>query len=205
MTLTWLGHSCFLLESGGYRVVLDPYYVETYPPLHVAADRALCSHAHRDHAFLEAVSLSGRAEEACPFTVETVAAFHDEVRGAKRGENTIHILRTEGLTVVHCGDLGHELSEAQLAKLRGCDVLLVPVGGYYTIDAAAAKELVDALAPRVVVPMHYRFGSHGYDVIATAEDFLARFDAAAVHRLESNRFTLTVDSPSGVIVPRFAE
>lgn len=204
MTLTWLGHSCFLVESGGYRVVLDPYYVETYPPLHVAADRALCSHTHRDHAFLDAVTLSDRAAD-CPFAVETIATFHDDQRGAKRGENTIHILRAEGRTVVHCGDLGHALSEEQLAKLRGCDVLLVPVGGYYTIDAAEAKALVDAVAPRAVVPMHYRFGSHGYDVIATLDDFLARFDPSAIHRLDGNGFSLVADAPTGVIVPKFAE
>ena len=138
MNITWLGHSCFLIESAGWRIVLDPYYVETYPALHVDADETLCSHSHRDHAFLEAVTLSGRNRAESPFTVETVSTFHDEKGGALRGENTIHILRAEGLTLVHCGDLGHELSEEQLKKIKGCDALLIPVGGYYTIDAFPA-------------------------------------------------------------------
>ena len=205
MNITWLGHSCFLIESGGWRIVLDPYYVETYPALHVDADEVLCSHSHRDHAFLEAVTLSGRRCAESPFAVETVSTFHDEKGGALRGENTIHILRAEGLTVVHCGDLGHELGEEPLEKIRGCDALLIPVGGYYTIDALTAKKVADAAAPRVLVPMHYRFGAHGYPEIGTLEDFLALCDAASVQRLETNGFTLTKDAPAGIVVPRFAE
>ncbi|MFU2434199.1 MAG: MBL fold metallo-hydrolase, partial [Clostridiales bacterium] len=108
MNITWLGHSCFVVESAGWRVVLDPYYVETYPALHIEADEALCSHGHRDHAFLEAVTLSGRDKSESPFTVETVSTFHDDKQGSLRGENIIHILRAEGVTLVHCGDLGHE-------------------------------------------------------------------------------------------------
>lgn len=205
MNITWLGHSCFLIESGGYRVVLDPYYVETYPALHVSADEALCSHGHRDHAFVEAVALSGRDPAESPFMVGTVPTFHDDAGGAKRGQNTIHILRAEGLTVAHCGDLGHMPDDAQLAALRGCDALLIPVGGYYTIDAETAKAVADAITPRVTVPMHYRFGTHGYDEIGTLDEFLALCDAAQVHRLDGNSFTLTKDAPSGVVVPRFAE
>ena len=130
MKLTWLGHSCFAVESGGYRVVLDPYYVESYPPLHTSANEVLCSHHHRDHDFVEAVELTPRG--GSPFTVETVQAFHDDQGGALRGTNTIHVLAAEGLRVVHLGDLGHELSGEQLAPLRGCDALLIPVGGFYT-------------------------------------------------------------------------
>ena len=115
MNIIWLGHSCFAVESAGWRVVLDPYYVETYPALHIEADEALCSHGHRDHAFLEAVTLSGRDKSESPFTVGTVSTFHDDKKGSLRGENAIHILRAEGMTLVHCGDLGHELNEKQLA------------------------------------------------------------------------------------------
>ena len=123
--------------------------------------------------------------------------------GALRGTNTIHILAAEGLRVVHLGDLGHELSGEQLAPLRGCDALLIPVGGFYTIDAETAKRVADAIAPRVIVPMHYRHGSHGYDVIATAEDFLRLYPADEVHCLDGSSFELTPDAPRGVIVPRF--
>ena len=125
MNITWLGHSCFVVESAGWRVVLDPYYVETYPALHIEADEALCSHGHRDHAFLEAVTLSGRDKSESPFTVGTVSTFHDDKKGSLRGENAIHILRAEGMTLVHCGDLGHELSEKQLAAVVFVAVKLI--------------------------------------------------------------------------------
>ena len=201
MKLTWLGHSCFAVENGGFRIVLDPYYVESYPPLHTTASRVLCSHHHRDHDFVEAVEVTACTDD--PFTVETVATFHDNQDGALRGANTIHILAAEGLRVVHLGDLGHELKAEQLTPLRGCDALLIPVGGYYTIDAETAKRVADAIGPRVTVPMHYRHGRHGYDVIGTAEEFLKLYPAAEVHRLEGNSFELTAQTPRGVLVPKF--
>ena len=202
MKLTWLGHSCFVLEQGGYRIVLDPYFVETYPELHVSAHEVLCSHGHRDHCFAEAVTLL-RDGATNPFTVETVDTFHDEKQGTLRGESKMHVIRANGLTVVHAGDLGHELNEAQLAAVKGCDALLIPVGGYYTIDAPAAKKIADAIGTRVVVPMHYRFGSRGYDVIGTLDEFTRLYDA--VQYLDSDTFELTAVSPHGAVVPKFRE
>ena len=202
MKLTWLGHSCFVLEHDGYRIVLDPYFVETYPELHVSAHEILCSHGHRDHSFTKAVTLLHDGAKS-PFTVETVDTYHDEKQGTLRGENKMHIVRADGLTVVHAGDLGHELNEAQLAAVKGCDALLLPIGGFYTIDAPTAKKIADAIAPRVIVPMHYRFGAHGYDVIGTPDVFTGLYDT--VKHLDTDTFELTADTPHGVIVPRFKE
>ena len=109
------------------------------------------------------------------------------------------------MTLAHCGDLGHELSEKQLAAVKGCDALLIPVGGYYTIDAKTAKKVAGAIAPRVLVPMHYRFGAHGYSEIGTLDEFLALYEAKKIHKLNGNSFELTKNAPAGVIVPRFAE
>lgn len=204
MKLTWLGHSCFAVESGGYRIVLDPYFVETYPALHATAHRVICSHAHRDHCNKDAVTMLCNAKES-PFTVETVDTFHDEKQGALRGENKMHLLRAEGLTLVHAGDLGHELSDKQLAAVKNCDVLLLPVGGYYTVDAPTAKKIADAVSPRIVVPMHYRFGSHGYDVIGTVEEFTRLYPAAEVRVLDTDTVTLTGETPRGVFVLKFKE
>lgn len=201
MKITWLGHSCFCLESGGYRIVVDPYRMDSYPPLQTCANAVYCSHGHYDHNYTEAVTML--EEKPSPFTVEEIQTFHDDQGGALRGTNTVHVLAAEGLRVVHLGDLGHELSEAQLAPLRGCDALLIPVGGFYTIDAETAMRVADAIAPRVIVPMHYRHGSHGYDVIATVEDFLRLYPADEVHCLDGSSFELTPDAPRGVIVPRF--
>ena len=143
------------------------------------------------------MTLSGRNRAESPFAVETVSTFHDEKGGALRGENTIHILRAEGLTLVHCGDLGHELSEEHLKKIKGCDALLIPVGGYYTIDAQAAKAVVDVTRPRVIIPMHYRRGDVGFSEIGELSDFTDRF---AEVRYEDSPLELTRDTPRGVVV-----
>ena len=132
MKLTWMGHACFLLEQDGYRIVTDPYTgVEGYPPLHAEAHAIFSSHHHFDHNAVHCVKLLPGKDS--PFTVREVAACHDDQGGALRGTNTIHVLAAEGLRVVHLGDLGHELSGEQLAPLRGCDALLITVGGFYTI------------------------------------------------------------------------
>ena len=203
MKLTWLGHSCFAVESGGYRVVLDPYYVESYPPLHTSANEVLCSHHHRDHDFVEAVELTPRG--GSPFAVQTVETFHDDQGGALRGGNTMRAFCAEGLRVVHCGDLGHWPDEEQRAFLMGSDVLMLPVGGYYTIDAAEAEKIVDAVCPRTVLPMHYRFGEHGMDVLSEVTAFTELFPAEHVTRLDGNSVTVDKETPNGVILLQFKE
>lgn len=201
MKLTLLGHSCFAVESGGYRVVLDPYYVESYPPLHTSANEVLCSHHHRDHDFVEAVELTPRG--GSPFTVETVPSLPR--RSGRRAARDEHhpCPRCRGAARRASRRPRPRAEREQLAPLRGCDTLLIPVGGFYTIDAETAKRVADAIAPRVIVPMHYRHGSHGYDVIATVEDFLRLYPADEVHCLDGSSFELTPDAPRGVIVPKF--
>ncbi len=115
----------------------------------------LTSHGHSDHNFVQAVTLSGAGIES-PFTVTEIHTWHDDEEGAARGENTITILEADGLRVVHLGDLGCRLQETQLKRLVDADAVMIPVGGFFTIDAAAAKELVLRLEARVVIPMHYR-------------------------------------------------
>ena len=200
MKITWLGHSCFCVESKGYRIVLDPYLnVRGYAPLRVSANEVLCSHEHFDHNCRDAVKLA--ESMASPFTVETVATLHDDQGGKLRGKNTVHILRAGGQTVVHLGDLGHQLTAEQAEKLRGCDVLLIPVGGTYTIDAAGAKQVAQTVAPRIIVPMHYRRGTIGFDNIGALEDFLALFPAEQVHLLEENTFDPA--EYRGIVVPTY--
>ncbi len=203
MEIIWLGHACFALESGGCRVVLDPYQMNDYPPLHTHADAVYCSHGHADHNYTAAVELSAGKENR--FTVEKVETFHDDKRGLLRGGNTMHILRAEGLTVVHCGDLGHFPDEAQLAAISLADALLIPVGGYYTIDAATAKRVADAAKARVVVPMHYRHGQYGLRPVGTLEEFVNLYPVEQVHYQTGNRFALTASEPAGVVVPIFEE
>jgi L-ascorbate metabolism protein UlaG (beta-lactamase superfamily) len=200
MKITWYGHACFGVESEGYRIVLDPYEgVKGYQPLHLTANEVLCSHGHYDHCCRAAVKVTGAKS---PFRVASVATWHDDREGALRGENTVHILRAEGLTAVHLGDLGHQLNREQTAALRGCDVLMIPVGGTYTVDPAGARAVTEALRPRIVVPMHYRRGSLGFDNIAPLEKFLALFPAEEIHELDGSSFTVTPEL-SGVVVPAY--
>ena len=198
MRIQWHGHSCFEVTSGGNTVVFDPYEDGKVPgcrPLRLAADAVFCSHEHGDHNARALVKLSGRA---CPLEIETVASFHDDRQGALRGPNTIHILHGEGMRLVHLGDLGHELTGAALAAVKGADALLIPVGGYFTIDAATARRVADAIGARVVLPMHYRLGRMGFDVIGTLDQFTKLCDN--VRTYDGNTFELRADTPAQTAV-----
>ena len=198
MTITWLGHSCFILESGGFRALLDPFRdVRGLRDVAAEADAVYCSHGHFDHAYTEKVHLTAGREN--PFTVQELPTFHDGQGGALRGTNTIRKFTAGGLSVAHLGDLGHPLSPRQLAELGRCDALLIPVGGYYTIDAPAAKAVADAVGANVVVPMHYRMGPVGFDVLGTLEDFTGLYPPERVRRY-GNTLTLEPDMPPQVAV-----
>lgn len=164
MKLKWLGHSCFEITlSNGAVLVTDPYDDSVgYPPLRVRADAALSSHGHFDHNCFGAV-------EGDPVIVNTpgvhevrgakitgVPSFHDDARGAKRGQNLIFVVEADGVKLVHLGDLGHEPdTDAQREALSGADVLLIPIGGFYTIDTSAAVRLIETYRPRAAVAMHF--------------------------------------------------
>ena len=172
MKLTWYGHSCFMLESRAGRVVFDPY-ADDFPPglrlPRLEADLVLCSHGHGDHNAEDKVTVSG---EQTDYTVETLCCWHDDVQGKKRGENLIRIVSGGGARVAHLGDVGHMLSKGQIKAIGRVDALLIPVGGYYTIDAATARELADAIDAQLVIPMHYRGEGCGLAEIDTVEPFV---------------------------------
>lgn len=189
MNITWLGHSCFILESGGFRALLDPYHeVPGLPDTAAEADAVYCSHDHFDHSYTEKIRLTSGREN--PFAVTEVQTFHDDKGGALRGTNVIRKFTAGGVSVAHLGDLGHPLNREQLEALGECDAVLIPVGGFYTIDAAGAKAAADAIGAPVVVPMHYRDGAVGFDVLSTLEDFAGLYPAEQVKRYGSS---LTVE------------
>ena len=178
MKLTWLGHSCFKMESNGYTVILDPYeddYVPGLAPVRETADAVFCSHEHKDHNARAVVTLK-QDQTPSPFTITEIHTWHDEVQGAKRGENCIRIFDDGTYRVAHLGDLGCELEPEQIEQLKGLDAVMIPVGGFYTIDATQAKVLIDQIQPRVTIPMHYRGADFGYDVIGTLDEFMNRCD-----------------------------
>jgi len=201
ITLTWLGHACFKLEQDGYALVIDPYTkAQGYSEFTTPANAVICSHSHGDHAFTEAVLLKNTEAES-PFTITALPTFHDGEGGALRGPNRIHLLETGGLRIAHCGDLGHMPDAETLAALGQLDVLMVPVGGHYTIDAATAHALIEALKPRVVIPMHFRRGELGFPVLAELGDFLAL--RADVVEAEGNSLEIAADMPPQTVALQY--
>lgn len=176
MKIQWLGHACFRIEAAdGYAVVLDPYADGTVPglrPLRAMADGVLCSHTHKDHCATETVSLRQTGQKS-PFTFTAVHTWHDDAGREKRGANTVHVLEADGVRAVHLGDLGHVLTREQVAAIGKADALMLPVGGYYTVGPAQAREVAAQLDAKVVLPMHYRTAQFGFDVIGTLDDYLA--------------------------------
>lgn len=164
MKIKYLGHSCFLLtESTGTAVVCDPYGEEVgfkMPP--VTADAVTVSHHHYDHDNVSAVSGNPvvldkeQGYELTGVQINAVKSYHDSNLGADRGENVIFKFRMDGLDVCHLGDIGEDCSPELIEAILPVNVLLIPVGGTYTIDAATAREYVDRIMPDVVIPMHYR-------------------------------------------------
>ena len=170
--IAWLGHSCFAVEKDGYRIILDPYAdnsVTGYGPLRIDADEVLCSHDHADHSAVQCVSIRKNGLQS-PFHVITLDSWHDDRHGAKRGPNKITIIEDGAYRIAHLGDIGCMPDADQTEKLRGLDVCLVPVGGFFTMHPAKVHELMLDIDPTVVIPMHYRFrqGSctYGYRLIA---------------------------------------
>ncbi len=169
MKIEWFGHACFRINDS---LVIDPYKdgsVPGYDELRLDADKVICTHEHADHSGRECVTLSGRE---CELDIQSVASWHDDQNGALRGANTIYIISDGNEKLVHLGDLGHFPNEEQLAAIRGADYLLIPVGGFYTIDGLMAAKICEAAEPKQIIPMHYRWGEHGYDVIGTLDEFL---------------------------------
>lgn len=203
MKLTWLGHACFVLEHEGFRIVADPYLrVEGYPHMSAQAHGYTCSHQHLDHYGPERVELLPEMES--PFTIRKVETFHDDAEGALRGKNTVHVYSAGGMRVAHLGDLGHQLSPGQLQEIGPLDAVMVPVGGFYTLDAAGAKAVCEALGARIVIPMHYRHAPHGLSNVGGVEEFLKLWEEDQVHRVSANTIEVTAEK-SGVWVPTYVK
>ena len=186
MKITYIGHACFLIEdNAGHTLAIDPYKAGSVPGLSdhgLTADEVICSHNHYDHDDFEGVAAP---EKPWPgkFDVMAIRTFHDDVQGAARGRNNINVIRIDGKKVVHMGDIGCELTESQLDQIKNCDLLMIPVGGFYTIGARQAFNMTKAIDPRVVIPMHYRGKTFGYKEIATIEEFEQLIVAAGNRRV----------------------
>ena len=177
MKIKYLGHSCFRIDDS---LVIDPYKDGSVPglePLRVSGVRVICSHEHADHSGVECVGL---VLGNCNFEIEEVPSWHDDAGGTLRGPNTIFVISKNGEKLVHLGDLGHFPSESQLAAIMDADYLLIPVGGYYTIDAEMAVKICEACRPKWIIPMHYRTADSGYPELATVDEFLKLCEEAGI-------------------------
>jgi L-ascorbate metabolism protein UlaG (beta-lactamase superfamily) len=201
----WFGQSAFHLSAEGRSVVIDPFgpgeqlaargLQFSYPPITgVDADLLLVTHEHFDHNYVDAVtgsphvlrSTAGKLDSPLG-SVLAVASEHDNQAGTARGGNTIFVFNLDGLNVCHFGDFGQdELRPAQAQAIGTIDMLFLPVGGGPTIDGAQAAEIVSRLAPRWVVPMHYRTAA--VDFLETPDSFLASFQSTQIKHLESPVF-----------------
>ena len=197
MQITWYGHSCFLLAAeSGYSILTDPCGKETGYTLHdIVCDAVTVSHDHFDHNCLSSVAGSPVVirtpgeHKAGEISVTGFASFHDDAKGAHRGENVVFLYRIDGLKILHLGDLGHMLSDEILEKIGDVDVLLAPIGGVFTINAKAATALADRLNAKVLIPMHYKTPHLHFDVEGL-EPLLAANANRRVHYLNANTATL---------------
>jgi L-ascorbate metabolism protein UlaG (beta-lactamase superfamily) len=181
MRVKWLGHACFLITTkGGLRLITDPYAVGggiNYSPIRETADVVVVSHGHDDHSNVSAVQgkpevIRGSGKKtAKSIQFKGVATSHDASQGQQRGTNTVFCFTMDDIKLCHLGDLGHVLSLEQVSEIGAVDILFVPVGGLFTIDASAASQVCDQLKPKVVIPMHFKTPKCAYP-IAGVEDFL---------------------------------
>jgi L-ascorbate metabolism protein UlaG (beta-lactamase superfamily) len=165
MDITYLGHSSFRIKGKNAVVVTDPYALEKSGikfPKHIAADIITVSHGHPDHNATHQIEgspyiIQGPGEyEVHGVGVIGMSTYHDQEKGAKRGGNTIYRIEIDGVSIVHLGDLGHKLATPEVDALDGVDILMIPVGGIYTIDPAAAVSVINEIEPSIIIPMHYK-------------------------------------------------
>jgi L-ascorbate metabolism protein UlaG (beta-lactamase superfamily) len=163
MKIRYLGHSCFQIESSdGIKIVTDPYSPMGIKMPKVEADIVTSSHSHYDHNYFEGVSGDfAVVNTAAPIRVKGInirglQVFHDDEDGKKRGRNIIFVIEVDGVNVCHMGDLGHKLAKEQINSLGSVDVLLIPVGGFFTIGPEDAADIVKAIAPKIAIPMHFK-------------------------------------------------
>ena len=199
MKIRYLGHSSFAFtESTGTTIVTDPYGNVGFKMPKVRADAVTVSHAHYDHNNVKAVDgnpvifdREGQYEVG-GVDITAIKSYHDDDSGSIRGENLIFKFRMDGVEVCHLGDLGEECSSSLIEALLPVHVLLIPVGGNYTIDAQLAKEYVDRIMPSYVIPMHYK--TKGLDIdIDKPDDFLDLFEEEDVEELKGSEIELFRD------------
>jgi L-ascorbate metabolism protein UlaG (beta-lactamase superfamily) len=211
MDITFLGHSSFRLKGKTASLVTDPFdpRVVGFPFPKVSADIVTISHNHDDHNKAELVKdvkkvVSGPGEyEINEVSIIGISSYHDDKKGAKRGKNTIYVIEMDGLRIVHLGDLGHKLSEKFIEKVGSVDVLIIPVGGEYTIDATQAAELVRTIEPKIIIPMHFKvskLNAQTFAKISSVEPFLTQIGIPVEKTNKLNVSSIAIEEEQKVVL-----
>jgi L-ascorbate metabolism protein UlaG (beta-lactamase superfamily) len=184
MKIKWYGHAAFLITSDqGTKIIIDPYEPGafggqlTYGKIKDQADIVITSHDHADHNYtkdlpgIPQIVKGGGSKTVKGISIKGIATYHDPSKGSERGANTIFTLTIDHIQLCHLGDLGHLLSDKELIEVGQVDILLIPVGGFFTIDPIEATRVADQIKPKIVIPMHFKTQKCGFP-IAPVEDFL---------------------------------
>ena len=197
MKITYLGHACFQITSAsGTTIITDPYTRVGYElPAGLSADLVTVSHGHFDHNYLDGINAGQVLSSAGEYVyndIKIVAyeSFHDEKQGALRGKNLLFVFEVDGVKICHFGDLGESCRADILEKIADADIVLIPVGGTYTIDAVQAKEYVEKCQPCTAIPMHFR-PQYGTLDIAPISNFLGLFEEQYVKSIPDGVIELT--------------
>lgn len=187
MKIKWIGHAAFALTTSEGRILLaDPYEAGAYsgsfgyPPINIAADAVTFSHSHADHY---TKNLKGNPRiinqpgsyEVSGINIKGIPSFHDASQGKERGKNIIFVYEINGVRIAHLGDLGHTLSPKEIDEIGKIDIMLIPVGGYFTIDAHQAADTIEIFSPKVTIPMHYKTPAVNFP-ISGVDEFIAACD-----------------------------
>jgi L-ascorbate metabolism protein UlaG (beta-lactamase superfamily) len=184
MKIKYYGHAAFLITSNqGFKIMMDPYEPGafggqlSYGKIKDQADIVLTSHDHADHNYTkdlpgtpQVVKGSG-SKTVKGISIKGIASYHDPSKGNERGTNTIFTFKIDNIQLCHLGDLGHLLSDKELVEIGPIDILLIPVGGYFTIDSKEATRVAEQIKPKILIPMHFKTEKCGFP-IAAVEDFL---------------------------------
>jgi len=192
MELTYIGHSCFHIKGKKTSLLIDPYNPEMLgfkmPKQNVRI--LLNSHNHEDHTYNSQVNHEYLINNPGEYEIDDVyitgiQTFHDDKEGKDRGGNTVFSIDIEGINIVHLGDLGHQLDEKAISKLGVVDILMIPVGGHFTIDSYEASKVISSLEPKIVIPMHYHTSDSKIKELAPVETFLHEMGEKNPEKLDS--------------------